>query len=131
MMITTYQCKEHHDWTILRININELLTPKDHLSLLKREEIISIYAFVQRNNYVYWTPRGVWIPHILIKSSWVYGFYNTETFETFEEVIVQEQVSVNYLRMIINSKIAVISVPMKANIKMNIHLSIPCDIERL
>ena len=32
------------------------------------------------NYYAYWTTREVRMPHILILSPWIYGFYNTATF---------------------------------------------------
>ena len=67
--------------------------------------------------------------HRLIPSTWVNSFYNTPTFEGFEDVISQEQVSVMNLWMIMNSRLAVLNVPKKANIKTNINLVIPCNID--
>ena len=69
--------------------------------------------------------------HRLIPSTWVNSFYNTPTFEVFEDVISQEQVSVMNLWMIMNSKLEVLNVPKKANIKTNNNLVIPCNIDIL
>ena len=65
------------------------------------------------------------MPHILILSPWIYGFYNTSTFRKFEVVIAQEQVSVRNLWIIMSSKITVLHVPVKSTIKSNITLSTP------
>ena len=92
------------------------------------------YPFVNQdedNSYVYYTPGEVGMPHILISSPWVCGLYNAETFQTFQEVISQEQVSFMDQLSIINPKIQVLNVPKKSNRKMHINLSITCDIESL
>ena len=91
------------------------------------------YPFVNSNELILtsirnYTPKEVWMPLFLIPSPWVYGFYNPTTFATFEEFLVQEKLSIMNLCRIINSKITVLYVPTKANIKMHINLSMPCDI---
>ena len=66
--------------------------------------------------------------HSLITSTWVYGFYNTEKFVTFDEVIAQEQVYVMNLWRIMNSNITVLNIPTKSKIKTHITLSMTCYI---
>ena len=91
------------------------------------------YPFVNSNESIIpfirnYTPKEDRMPLCLIPPPWVYGFYNPTTFATFEEFLVQEKLSIMNLWRIINSKIAVIHVPTKSNIKMHITLSMPCDI---
>ena len=91
------------------------------------------YPFFNSNDSIIpsirnYTPKEVRMPLCLIPYPWVYGFYNPTTFATFEEVLVQDKLPIMNLWRIINSKIAVLHVPTKANIIMHINLSMPCDI---
>ena len=65
------------------------------------------------------------MPHILILSPWIYGFYNIATFRKFEVVIAQEQVLVRNRWSIMNSNITVLHVLSKATIKAHITLYAP------